>query len=123
MAQYTWNSWPHATTKQIPYETIMGYLPRAHQPDRETDIPDLEQRRKQIQTARDAAHTAMTKQQLEQTTVTKHPQYQEGQKVWLEATNIKRPYGTPKLSPKRYGPFTVTAKIFPVAYKLQLPET
>jgi hypothetical protein len=54
---------------------------------------------------------------------TKFKGYEEGGKVWLEGTNIKRPYDSPKLSPRRYGPFEVVAKISPVVYKLCLPET
>jgi Chromo (CHRromatin Organisation MOdifier) domain len=54
---------------------------------------------------------------------TKFKGYKEGGKVWLEGTNIKRPYDSPKLSPRRYGPFEVVAKISPVVYKLRLPET
>ena len=41
----------------------------------------------------------------------------------LEATNLKLPtHLTPKLSPRRYGPFRVAAIISPVAYKLDLPN-
>jgi len=41
----------------------------------------------------------------------------------LEGTNLKRIEGTPKLSPRRYGPFRVAAKISHVTYRLTLPET
>src|SRR5712675_886456 len=44
-------------------------------------------------------------------------------KVWLEGTNIKRPYDNRKLSPRRYGPFEVVAKISHIAYRISLPET
>src|SRR5712672_894366 len=54
---------------------------------------------------------------------TKFKEFVIGQQVWLEGKNIKRPYDSPKLSPKRYGPFRVVAKISPVAYKLQIPAT
>src|SRR5712672_1122149 len=54
---------------------------------------------------------------------TKFKEFKIGQQVWLEGKNIKRPYDSPKLSPKRYGPFGVVAKISPVAYKLQIPAT
>ena len=43
--------------------------------------------------------------------------------MWLEGTNLKRIEGTPKLSPRRYGPFWVAAKISHVAYQLDLPKT
>ena len=43
-------------------------------------------------------------------------------KVWLEATNLKLPSNlTPKLAPKCYGPFEVTAQVLKVAYRLSLP--
>ena len=44
-------------------------------------------------------------------------------RVWLEAKNLKLPYQTPKLAPKRHGPFTITKRVSPVAYQLQLPPT
>jgi len=47
-----------------------------------------------------------------------------GSKVWLEGTNLKLPSNiTPKLSPRRYGPFKVVSQISKVAYKLELPST
>ena len=45
-------------------------------------------------------------------------------KVWLEGTNLRLPSNlTPKLAPKRYGPFEVATQISKVAYKLKLPPT
>jgi len=41
----------------------------------------------------------------------------------LEGTNIKRPYDSKKLSPRRYGPFEVVTKISHVTYRISLPET
>jgi len=47
-----------------------------------------------------------------------------GLKVWLEGTNLKLPSNiTPKLSPRRYGPFKVVSQISKVTYKLKLPST
>jgi hypothetical protein len=53
----------------------------------------------------------------------KYKEFQIGDNVWLEGTNLKRIEGTPKLSPRRYGPFRVATKISHVAYRLNLPET
>ena len=47
--------------------------------------------------------------------------YQIGDKVWLEAKHLALPYQTPKLAPKRHGPFTIIKRVSPVAYQLQLP--
>ena len=54
---------------------------------------------------------------------TRFKPYQEGDKVWLEGTNLKIPYETQKLSPKWYGPFRVATKISDMAYQLELPKT
>ena len=43
IAQYTKNSWPSATTKKPPFDLLIGYTPRVHQPTRTTDILTLEQ--------------------------------------------------------------------------------
>jgi hypothetical protein len=43
LAQYVRNSWPNATTKQAPFNTLIGYTPAAHQPTRTTDLPTLQE--------------------------------------------------------------------------------
>ena len=48
-------------------------------------------------------------------------EYQEGAEVWLDATHLKVLGASPKLSPRRYGPFEILKQISPVAYKLALP--
>src|SRR5882757_8254340 len=48
------------------------------------------------------------------------PKYKTGDKVWLEATHLNLPYQTPKLAPKRQGPFNIVNVVSPVAYRLQL---
>ena len=47
--------------------------------------------------------------------------YQVRDKVWLEAKHLALSYQTPKLAPKRHGPFTIIKRVSPVAYQLQLP--
>src|SRR5712672_693497 len=124
LAQYTRNSWPNASTKKTPYELILGYTPLAHQPIRDTaTIPDIDTRIKLINNAREQAQEALKQTQETMIKETRFKEFEIGQKVWLEGKNIKRPYDSPKLSPKRYGPFRVVAKISPVAYKLQIPAT
>jgi len=53
----------------------------------------------------------------------RHKPYKVDDQVWLEGTNLKMPYETAKLSPKRYGPFRVAAKISNTSYQLNLPPT
>src|SRR5712672_161288 len=122
-----WNSTCDCTVEHIkktPYELILGYTPLAHQPLRDTaTIPDIDTRMKLINNAREQAQEALKQTQETMIKETRFKEFEIGQKVWLEGKNIKRPYDSPKLSPKRYGPFRVVTKISPVAYKLQIPAT
>jgi hypothetical protein len=47
--------------------------------------------------------------------------FQKGEKVWLEAKNLKLPYLSKKMSPKRTGPFEILDVLSPVTYRLLLP--
>src|SRR5712671_4923814 len=123
LAQYTWNSWPNASTKKSPFELILGYVPLAHQPSREANIPDINNRLARIKEAREEAQRALKRTQERMIKETRFKGFEIGNKVWLEGTNIKSPYDSKKLSPKRYGPFEVVAKISHVAYQISLPET
>ena len=125
LAQYTKNSWPSAMTKKTPFDLLIGYTPQIHQPTRKTNVPSLEQRLSFIQEARSAAQEAQRKAQ--DSWITDKPRFTPltvGTKVWLEGTNLRLPSNlTPKMAPKRYGPFKVAAQISKVAYKLRLPPT
>jgi hypothetical protein len=63
ITQYTRNAWLNTTTKKTPFELIMGYVPRAHQPSRQMDIPNVDQRMKHIKEVREAAQDAISKSQ------------------------------------------------------------
>ena len=43
--------------------------------------------------------------------------------VWLEGTNLKLPYQSIKLAPKRQGPFKIIKAISLVAFRLELPPS
>ena len=47
----------------------------------------------------------------------------KGEKVWLEAQNLKCSITDPKFAPKREGPFTITKVLSPISYQLCLPKT
>jgi len=108
------------TIKMTPNEALLGYQPML--------APD-----QQVPTNNEAAETQL--QRMEQYHVraraainiiannreTPMPKYKTGDKVWLEATHLNLPYQTPKLTPKRQGPFNIVNVVSPVAYHLQLP--
>ena len=50
-------------------------------------------------------------------------EYNIGDKVWLEATNINTKRPSKKLDDRRYGPFEIIKKVGRSAYQLKLPKT
>jgi len=86
-------------------------------------MPSLEQRLLSIEEARKATQEAQCKAQ--ESWIKEKPHHSPfpiGSKVWLEGTNLRLPSNvTPKLSPRRYGPFKVVSQVSKVAYCLKLP--
>ena len=90
MAQYVRNSWPSSTTKQIPFNTLVGYTPLVHQPTCSSTIPGLQQHLKKIKESRTAAVEALQKlQEHHEQHPQKYKEFQIGDNVWLEGTNLK----------------------------------
>jgi hypothetical protein len=48
-------------------------------------------------------------------------QYTVGTHIWLEGKNLKLPYQSIKLAPKRYRLFKIIKEVSPMAYQLSLP--
>jgi len=72
----------------------------AHQPSREANIPDINSQLAHIKEAREEAQHALKQVQEKMIKETRFKGFEIGNKVWLEGTNIKRPYNSKKLSPK-----------------------
>lgn len=51
------------------------------------------------------------------------PDYQVGDKVYLEGTNLRVDRPTKKMGDRRYGPFEVLKKVGSVSYKLKIPAS
>jgi hypothetical protein len=47
--------------------------------------------------------------------------FKEGQEVWLNCKNLKLPYQSKKMQPRREGPFRIKKVLGPVTYQLELP--
>jgi hypothetical protein len=129
-AQTDWSNWlgiatmvhnnhKNATINIAPSEALLGYMPRLHPVDPPLSLNQHIEDRKQTALKRRAQAIKAINRTAHQTPP---PQFQTGQEVWLEAKNLQLPFQTPKLAPKRHGPFCITKQILPVAYQLQLPD-
>jgi hypothetical protein len=111
VAQYALNARRSATTKKAPFKALIGYIPSVHQHAAITRFQNIEDRLSAIKVIRREAQSHIKyAQDLLIKTNTFKP-YTLGQRVWLEATNLRTTHPTAKLRPKRYGPFTITRVI------------
>ena len=49
--------------------------------------------------------------------------FEKGDKVWLEARNLRRNVVNPKFAPKRKGPFKIKKVLSTLSYQLELPKS
>ena len=122
--EFSHNSAPHSVTKKSPFELLLGYQPQAipHTP-LVTSHPTLQQRLDQMTELRKEAIAAhdLARLHMMQRSTSKFKPFEIGQKVWLEATNLRIPNRQPKLSPKREGPFSIKNVLSNLVYELNLP--
>jgi hypothetical protein len=119
MATMVHNNHKNATINLAPSEALLGYTPRLRPVDPPPSLNQHMEDRKRIALERRAQAVEAINRTAHQTPP---PQFKVDQEVWLEAKNLQLPYQTPKLAPKRHGPFCISKQVSPVAYQLQLPD-
>ena len=105
---------------------MMGYEPRALPlVISDTSIPAVESHLKTLSATRNEALAAheLARQVMNSRSRRGFKPFAKGDKVWLEARNLKRLIINPKFAPKREGPFTITKVLSPIVYQLRLPKT
>jgi hypothetical protein len=128
IAELAYNTHTHAATKKTPFELLYGYNPIwPSELKIDEKIPTAEQRISTLEEARKEALAAMriadgSMKQQHNTYGKEGPNFQPGDKVWLEGKNLRTQYPSAKLAPKRYGPFDIIGQIGQGAYKLRLPN-
>jgi hypothetical protein len=125
LIEFTHNNRRHADRKNTPFELMMGVSPLVIPLTHEyTKYPSVEERTGNLISMREevlAAHEFARSCMLQQIKSNFQP-FVIGQKVWLEAKNLKTIYNK-KIAPKREGPFRITNILSPLNYSLQLPLT
>ena len=121
MAQFAHNNWPSDTMRKSPFFLLMGYNPCADWHHATSPLPQVTLRLDQFKEAREQARALMIKAQQSWVKHKDTPKYKEGDLVWLEGRNLHLSQPTPKLAPRRHGPFKVVQVMSPVNYCLELP--
>jgi len=120
IAEFAHNSWKHEHTKHTPHELLIGMNPTVDITMPDDSVPAAQERLKQLQQARSDAQNALQKR-IKPLQITKS--FVPGDKVWLDARNLKVRAPSRKLSPRRYGPYKVKEQVSPVTYRLDLPTS
>ena len=123
--EFTHNHHPHSVTNVSPFYLMYGYEPRPLPsvisetliPAAEDHIKELSEARKEAVAAHDLAHKAMKDRNSG-----KFAPFAKGDKVWLEARNLKCLYENHKFAPKREGPFLISEVLSLIMYCLSIPS-
>ena len=125
-AEFAHNHRPHSVTSQSLFYLMMGYEPHAL-PSliSNSSIPAVESCLKSLAAARDEALAAheLARQVMSSRNNRGFSPFAKGDKVWLEARNLKRSIANPKFTPKCEGPFMIVKVLSPIMYQLCLPRT
>ena len=91
----------------------------------DTSIPTVDSHLKTLSAARNEALAAheLARQVMSARSRKGFKPFFKGDKVWLEARNLKCLITNPKFAPKREEPFTITKVLSPIIYQLRLPKT
>ncbi len=131
LVAFTHNNRVHSAMGKSPFEINYGYnaeiLPGA-KPQAPFRTPASTTFVSQMQKIHAEAKQALEKaadQMKAQYDKKKRPaiEYQVGDRVWLDTTNLSLPRPKKKLADKCVGPFPIIAKVGASAYKLKLPAT
>jgi len=128
MAEFQHNNHVHSATQQPPFlldtgrTPRMGFEPRQNHSDLETVNEFTERMRMVIEKAKSAIHKAQEDiKRYYDRRRTPAPVFNPGNKVFLNASDIRTTRPSQKLSHRWLGPFVVEWRIRPMAYHLKLP--
>jgi len=129
MAEFQHNNHVHSATQQPLFLLDTGRIPRMGFKPRQnhSDLETVNEFTERIRMATNEAKSAIRKAQNDMKRYydrrrTPAPVFKPGDKVFLDASDIRTMRPSQKFSHRRLGPFVVERRIGPMAYRLRLPH-
>ena len=129
-AEFQYNNHVHTATQTVPFLLDTGQIPRmGFEPDqRRSHIESINEFKERMESALNEAKAALAKSKDDMAkyynrTRALAPEYQPGDKVYLDASDIQTTRPSKKLSHRRLGPFPIVRKVGNSAYRLKLPPS
>ena len=129
LAEFAYNNSHHASLGTSPFYALMGLHPSFSTTQEEplVDTPAAAERVRILTDLRTALTTNLEEARTHQSryyNIKRKPRtYQVGDRVWLNAKNIRTRRPSRKLDYKQLGPFTITEAVGSGAYRLKLPPS
>jgi len=123
IAEFQHNNHVHSATQQPPFLLDTGQIPRMGFEPRQnpSSLETVNKFTKRMESATEEAKSAIRKAQEDMTRYYNRrrslaPMFQPGDRVYLDASDIKTTRPSPKLSHRRLGPFEIERQVGPLAY-------
>jgi len=129
IAEFQHNNHVHSATQQPPFLLDTGRIPRMGFGPRQdpSSLEMVNEFTKRMESATEEAKSAIRKAQEDMTRYYNRrrspaPIFKPGDRVYLDASDIRTIRPSPKLSHRRLGPFEIERQVGPLAYRLKLPH-
>lgn len=128
IAEFALNSRVHSSTGKAPFELIYGYIPEFQVSlNPNPKVPAADERLRLLKEAQEDARAALeiTAERMKRFYdhgVANTPQFEIGDRVYLEREKHPKGQPTSKLAPKRDGPYEILEKVAPMNYRLKLTK-
>jgi len=128
ITEFQHNNHVHSATQQPPFLLDTGQIPRMGFEPRQdsSSLETVNEFTKRMESATQEAKSVIHKAQENMTRYYNRrrspaPVFQLGDRVYLDASDIKTTRPSLKLSHRRLGPFEIERQVGPLAYRLKLP--